>query len=176
MVTCNVVGLEWPLEHVHPLHRIIHLQEILDKFVPPSDALQIIRLSSFESPLIGTIVKAWDPPCLRIPLESMSDANRKSWRTDLFIKKVDSWYSGRCLICKPNAHNNSIKGSLINNRPSICRSWGETCNLITSRDITLLIQIKTHTIKIGTLVKFPRAPKSRNSYWVMSAWIIDQSE
>ena len=61
---------------MHPLHRIIHLQGILDKFVPLFDALQIIRLSSFESPLIGTIVKAWDPPCLRIPLESTSEANR----------------------------------------------------------------------------------------------------
>ena len=74
----DVLLPEGPLKHVYSPHRIIHLQGILDKFVPSSDALRIIRWSSFESPLIGTIVKAWDPPCLRIPLESTSDADRKS--------------------------------------------------------------------------------------------------
>ena len=101
----------------------------------PSNAPRVFFEYPCESPLMNMIVES---------SMSQNSASKgimrkqevlKNWF--YYLKKVDSWYSGRGSARKPNARNNSRMSSLIDNGPSVCRPSGETRNLIISQYITL---------------------------------------
>ena len=132
------LGRESPLKHVYSSSRITHLQVILDDSVFPLQCpSSILRISVWES------LDEYDRQNVESSMSQNSASKGimrkqevlKNWF--YYLKKVDSWYSGRGSARKPNARNNSRMSSLIDNGPSVCSPLGETRNLIISQYITL---------------------------------------